>query len=69
MSGHQHAAPPRALTADEATVQEWIHRLAKWLPEQRPLSVFVHSNPLEAFESHHFHAVCEAATRILGRAI
>jgi uncharacterized protein YbcC (UPF0753/DUF2309 family) len=64
MSGHQHAAPSRPLTAAEATVQEWIDRFAKWLPEQRPLSVFVHSNPLEAFESCHFHAVSEAATRI-----
>jgi len=38
--------------------------LAKWLPEQRPLGIFVHQNPMEAFESRPFHAVCEAATRL-----
>lgn len=66
---HQGAAAglepgPRALSAVETTVQGWIERLARWLPEQRPLSVFVHQNPLEAFQSRSFHAVCEAATRI-----
>lgn len=45
-------------------VQGWIERLARWLPEQRPLSVFVHSNPMESLESKHFHSVCEGATRI-----
>ena len=45
-------------------VQAWIDRFARWLPEQRPLSVFVHSNPMAALEHRHFHAVCEAATRI-----
>ncbi|MCA9654814.1 MAG: DUF2309 family protein [Myxococcales bacterium] len=45
-------------------MQAWIDRFARWLPEQRPLSVFVHSNPLEALEPVHFHAACEAATRI-----
>jgi len=44
----------------------WIERLAKWLPEQRPLGVFIHGNPLVAFEDRHFHAACEAATRIRG---
>jgi uncharacterized protein YbcC (UPF0753/DUF2309 family) len=53
-----------ALSERDATVQAWIDRFVLWLPEQRPLSVFVHSNPLEALERHHFHAVCEAATRI-----
>lgn len=52
--------------ADERVVREWITRLAKWLPEQRPLSVFVHNNPLGAVQSSHFHAACEAATRIRG---
>jgi uncharacterized protein len=60
MSDH----PPSAVTGVEASVQAWIHRFAKWLPEQRPLGVFVHSNPMEALESEHFHAVSEAATRI-----
>jgi uncharacterized protein YbcC (UPF0753/DUF2309 family) len=55
------ARPP---SEAEARVQGWIDRLARWLPEQRPLSVFVHSNPMEQLERHHFHAVCEAATRI-----
>jgi uncharacterized protein len=55
------AAPP---SAAEATALAWIDRLAKWLPEQRPLSVFVHANPLEALQGQHFHAACEAATRI-----
>jgi uncharacterized protein YbcC (UPF0753/DUF2309 family) len=54
------------LSGVDATVQAWLERFAKWLPEQRPLSVFVHANPLEALETQHFHAVCEAATRIRG---
>ena len=44
----------------------WIARLGHWLPEQRPLSVFVHQNPMMLLESHPFHAVCSAATRIRG---
>lgn len=58
-----------ALYADDPASREvrgWIERLARWLPEQRPLGVFVHTNPLEALESQPFHAVCEAATRIRG---
>ncbi|MEZ4280313.1 MAG: DUF2309 domain-containing protein [Myxococcota bacterium] len=47
-------------------MRDWIERLARWLPEQRPLGVFVHTNPMEALESQPFHAVCEAATRIRG---
>jgi len=47
-------------------VLEWIKTLSKWLPEQRPLGVFVHQNPLGAVESTHFHVACEAATRIRG---
>ncbi len=65
MSDHHEPADapgdPRAVLA-----QQWIARLAKWLPEQRPLSVFVHSNPMEVLQSEHYHAVCEAATRIRG---
>jgi uncharacterized protein YbcC (UPF0753/DUF2309 family) len=52
------------LSPVEATVQAWIDRFARWLPEQRPLSIFVHCNPMESLEHLHFHAVCEAATRI-----
>lgn len=48
----------------DAEIQAWISRLAHWLPEQRPLGVFVHANPMELLEHHHFHSVCEAATRI-----
>jgi uncharacterized protein YbcC (UPF0753/DUF2309 family) len=62
----EHATDGRVLADDDATVQAWIDRFAHWLPEQRPLSVFVHCNPLEALEHRHFHAVCEAATRIRG---
>jgi uncharacterized protein YbcC (UPF0753/DUF2309 family) len=58
----QDAAPPTA----EREVAERIASLAHWLPEQRPLGVFVHLNPLTAFESRSFHSVCEAATRIRG---
>lgn len=54
------------MSAPHDSIKAWIDRLAKWLPEQRPLSVFVHQNPMEGFESQHFHAVCEAATRIRG---
>lgn len=50
----------------EREVQERVAHFAHWLPEQRPLGVFVHMNPLGAFESRPFHAVCEAATRIRG---
>ncbi|HWB77023.1 MAG TPA: putative inorganic carbon transporter subunit DabA [Nannocystaceae bacterium] len=50
----------------ERQAREWIDRIARWLPEQRPLSVFVHTNPMEALEHEHFHKVCEAATRIRG---
>lgn len=64
-SSHAHAAPGEPpLSEADARVQAWIDRFAKWLPEQRPLSVFVHANPLEAFQDRHFHAACEAATRI-----
>ncbi len=59
-----HTDHEAELSAVDARVQSWIDRFARWLPEQRPLSVFVHSNPLEALEDRHFHAVCEAATRI-----
>lgn len=60
---HRGAAPgPSA----EEEVKERIAHFAHWLPEQRPLGVFVHNNPLAAFESRPFHAVCEAATRIRG---
>jgi uncharacterized protein YbcC (UPF0753/DUF2309 family) len=51
-------------TAADELVLHWVTRLAKWLPEQRPLSVFVHTNPLEALQSQPFHGACEAATRI-----
>ncbi|MFV8751906.1 putative inorganic carbon transporter subunit DabA [Nannocystaceae bacterium ST9] len=57
-------ATDRGLSDVDAKIQGWIDRFALWLPEQRPLSVFVHSNPMETLEHHHFHAVCEAATRI-----
>ncbi len=50
----------------EHEVAERIEHLAHWLPEQRPLGVFVHMNPLTPFESRPFHAVCEAATRVRG---
>ncbi|MCA9697023.1 MAG: DUF2309 domain-containing protein [Myxococcales bacterium] len=62
-AAHRHE---EQLTGAEATVQGWVDRFARWLPEQRPLSVFVHSNPMEALEDRPFHAVCEAATRIRG---
>ncbi|MBK7952170.1 MAG: DUF2309 family protein [Deltaproteobacteria bacterium] len=62
---HADAQSP-ALSPAEASVKGWIDRLAKWLPEQRPLGVFVHQNPMGALESKPFHAVCEAATRIRG---
>lgn len=57
---------PRARTRLESDVCDTVAMLSKWLPEQRPLGVFVHLNPLGAIESHHFHAGCEAATRIRG---
>lgn len=60
----EHAPDDGRLSQVDIMVQEWIDRFAKWLPEQRPLSVFVHANPMEALEHRHFHAVCEAATRI-----
>jgi uncharacterized protein YbcC (UPF0753/DUF2309 family) len=60
------ASSGTVLSEVDATVQAWLDRFAKWLPEQRPLSVFVHANPMEALEHWHFHAVCEAATRIRG---
>ncbi len=50
----------------EAKVEATLKQLSKWLPEQRPLGVFVHQNPLGLIEDHHFHAACEAATRIRG---
>ncbi len=66
--GTQHASSSSSarLSEVDATVQAWIDRFARWLPEQRPLSIFVHNNPLEPLEHMHFHAVCEAATRIRG---
>lgn len=60
----EHAPEPLGDAAAE--VAELIGRFAHWLPEQRPLGVFVHLNPLGAFESRPFHAVCEAATRLRG---
>jgi uncharacterized protein len=57
---------PPELDPRDADIQAWIDRLVRWLPEQRPLGVFVHQNPLEALEGQPFHAVCEAATRIRG---
>lgn len=64
-----HSAPDQdhaslASDPDRQSVLEWIERLARWLPEQRPLGIFVHSNPMEALESKPFHSVCEGATRI-----
>jgi uncharacterized protein YbcC (UPF0753/DUF2309 family) len=56
--------PP--LSRHEALVIDLVEKLAKWLPEQRPLGVFVHQNPLGLIEHEHFHAACEAATRIRG---
>jgi hypothetical protein len=69
MDGSHHPeqhADAEPLAGDDAAIQAWITRFARWLPEQRPLSVFVHQNPMEALEHEHFHAVCEAATRIRG---
>lgn len=60
---NEHAAPSGGVAAE---VAERIAHFAHWLPEQRPLGVFVHLNPLGAFESRPFHSVCEAATRIRG---
>lgn len=57
---------PDDASPEVALVRSWIDRFGKWLPEQRPLGVFVHQNPMGALESRHFHAVCEAATRIRG---
>ncbi len=65
MSGDLDDARPPA-DPRQAVAAQWIQRLATWLPEQGPLSVFVHTNPMEVMQSHHFHAVCEAATRIRG---
>ncbi len=62
MSGATATTEP--LSPDDAAIQAWIDRFALWLPEQRPLGVFVHTNPMETLEHRHFHAVCEAATRI-----
>jgi uncharacterized protein YbcC (UPF0753/DUF2309 family) len=64
-----HPHPTQAAHAvdiepDAQRVLDWVARFARWLPEQRPLGIFVHSNPLEALESKPFHAVCEGATRI-----
>ncbi|MFO0691787.1 MAG: putative inorganic carbon transporter subunit DabA, partial [Myxococcota bacterium] len=64
-SSEAHAGATASNPA-EAAVTSWIDRLAKWLPDQRPLSVFVQLNPMSALESKPFHAVCEAATRIYG---
>lgn len=66
MSDHHDSSGRPVLSPVEASVKAWIDRFARWLPEQRPLSVFVHANPMEVFQSEHFHAVCEAATRIRG---
>jgi len=69
VNAHSHPHPRQpapALSTVDAEVQAWIDRFAKWLPEQRPLSVFVHQNPMEVLQDRHFHAVCEAATRIRG---
>jgi len=63
---HEATGSEPALSPVELGVKEWIDRFGKWLPEQRPLSVFVHQNPMMALENRHFHAVCEAATRIRG---
>lgn len=61
-----HELPSPEVPGAEAEVAERIARFGHWLPEQRPIGVFVHQNPVGAFESRHFHAVCEAATRIRG---
>ncbi|MEZ4332520.1 MAG: putative inorganic carbon transporter subunit DabA [Myxococcota bacterium] len=57
---------PEDASPQHAIVRSWLDRFGKWLPEQRPLGIFVHQNPMGALESRHFHAVCEAATRIRG---
>lgn len=59
MSGHESSDA-------DPIIDVWLERFGPWLPEQRPLGVFVHQNPMELIEHHHFHAVCEAATRIRG---
>jgi uncharacterized protein YbcC (UPF0753/DUF2309 family) len=63
---HEHEHAHADVTSPEDEVKARIEHFAHWLPEQRPLGVFVHLNPLGAFESRPFHAVCEAATRIRG---
>jgi uncharacterized protein YbcC (UPF0753/DUF2309 family) len=64
--GTKSAAADETVSPAVERVREMIAMLAKWLPEQRPLSVFVHANPLELLEGQPFHAACEAATRIRG---
>ncbi len=67
--GSDHAAAEGSGVPEDAetrAVLDWVARLARWLPEQRPLGIFVHNNPLEALEAKPFHTVCEGATRIRG---
>ena len=58
------AGPPPGVktpTGRELEVRETLQRYAKWLPEQRPLSVFVHLNPL-------YHCIEVVRAPLLGAA-
>lgn len=43
-----------------------LEEAAKWLPSQGPIGVFVHHNPLHAFEQQPFFSALETAEEVLG---
>jgi hypothetical protein len=55
---------PRA-AASSHPISRLLDRLAVLLPAQGPISIFIHHNPLHAFEHHTFEqAVVHAAERL-----
>jgi len=46
------------------TLEEILHHQAHYLPDQGPISTFIHHNTLHAFEHLDFHAALEEAFRI-----
>ena len=58
---------PRPVSAPDHPLAPIINRLADLLPAQGPISIFIHHNPLHAFEHLPFEQAVELAAARLGR--
>src|SRR5437879_7138800 len=62
-----HGISPRDSGAPDHPLTRTIDRLAHLLPAQGPISIFIHHNPLHAFEHLPFEEAVEHAAIRLGR--